>query len=239
MSRPRSTLVILTLNELEGVTALFDRIPFTAVDDCLVVDGGSGDGTIEFFRARGLRVVVQDVKGRGEAFRIAAREAQSDHLVFFGPDGNEDPVDIPRLLARLVEGYAMVIGSRFLPGGANEEDHLRFPWRAWANQAFTMIANRLWGGTLTDSSNGFRAVTAETFRRLNPDGPGFVIEYQMSIRALKLGLPVAEIPTREGPRIGGRSGARSIPTGLLFLRYLLREVLIGRRFSPGRKSSVS
>ncbi|MBI4551545.1 MAG: glycosyltransferase family 2 protein [Candidatus Latescibacteria bacterium] len=232
MSRPRSTLVILTLNEIEGVTALFDRIPLTAVDECLVVDGGSTDGTIEFFRQRGLRVVVQDVRGRGEAFRVAMREAQGENLVFFSPDGNEDPADIPRLIAKLDEGYAMVIGSRFLPGGANEEDERRFPWRAWANQAFTMIANGLWGGRLTDSINGFRAMTRQAFLRLNPDGPGFVIEYQMSIRALKLGLPVAEIPTREGPRIGGRSGARSIPTGLLFLRYLLREVLIGRRFQP-------
>ena len=40
----KSSLVILTLNEIEGVTALFDQIPFHAVDEYFVVDGGSTDG---------------------------------------------------------------------------------------------------------------------------------------------------------------------------------------------------
>lgn len=226
----RSTLVILTRNEIEGVSAIFDRIPLSTADECLVVDGGSTDGTIEFFRQRGIHVIEQTVPGRGEAFRIAVREAQHEYLVFFSPDGNEDPADIPRFLTRLDEGYDLVIGSRFLPEGSNEEDDLRFPWRKWANRAFTITANILFGGKLTDSINGYRAIRKEAFQRLNPDGPGFVIEYQMSIRAMKIGLKVAEIPTHEGQRIGGESGSRSIPTGLLFIRFLIRELLVGRRF---------
>ena len=58
---------------------------------------------------------------------------------------------------------------------------------------------------------------------------GFVIVYQMSIRAMKLGLKVAEIPTVEGKRIGGVSTAKSIPTGLLFLRFLLKEIMNGSK----------
>lgn len=230
MTRPRSTLVILTRNEIEGVTALFDHIPFSATDECLVVDGGSTDGTVEYFHARGIRVIGQKIPGRGEAFRIAARESTGDHLIFFSPDGNEDPADIPRFMEKLNEGYDMVIGSRFLPEGANEDDELLLPWRLWANRGFTILANMLWGGRLTDSINGYRAIRKAVFQRLNPDGPGYVIEYQLSIRALKLGLRVAEIPTREGQRIGGESGSKSIPTGLLFLRFLFREYRTGHRF---------
>lgn len=230
MDDPRSTLIILTRNEIEGVSALFDRIPFSAADECLVIDGGSTDGTIEFFRGRGVRVIEQTVRGRGEAFRIAARESLGDYLIFFSPDGNEDPADIPRLLQKLYEGYDMVIGSRFLPDGANEEDDLMFPWRAWANRAFTFLANLIWQGRLTDSINGYRAIRKETFQMLNPDGPGYVIEFQLSIRALKLGVRLAEIPTQEGQRIGGESYASSLPTGLLFLRFLFRELFIGKKF---------
>ena len=57
-----------------------------------------------------------------------------------------------------------------------------------------------------------------------------MIEYQMSIRAMKLKLKIAEIATHEGNRIGGESGSKAIPTGLLFLRFLLREILIGYHF---------
>ena len=69
------TLVILTLNEIEGVTHIFPKLPLHLVDEVLVVDGGSTDGTIEFFEARGVRVIRQERRGRGEAFRLAVRDA--------------------------------------------------------------------------------------------------------------------------------------------------------------------
>ena len=53
----------------------------------------------------------------------------------------------------------------------------------------------------------------------------------MTIRALKLKLKIAEIPTHEGNRLGCQSGSKAIPTGLLFIRFLLREIIIGNRFS--------
>ena len=228
----KSSLIILTLNEIEGVRTLYDRIPFDAVDECFVVDGGSIDGTVEFFRERGIKVVPQEIKGRGEAFQIAVREAKGDHLIFFSPDGNEDPGDISKLLDLLAMGYDIAIASRFLPGSQNEEDDLRFPWRAWANRAFTFIANIIWNTNrnyITDTINGYRAIKKEAFNKLNISTPGFVIEYQMSIRAMKLGLKVVEIPTVEGQRIGGVSTAKSIPTGLLFLRFLLKEIMNGSK----------
>ncbi len=228
----KSSLIILTLNEIEGVRTLYDRIPFDAVDECFVVDGGSIDGTVEFFRERGIKVVPQEIKGRGEAFQIAVREAKGDYLIFFSPDGNEDPGDIPKLLELLAMGYDIAIASRFLSGSQNEEDDLRFPWRAWANRAFTFIANIIWNTNrnyITDTINGYRAIKKEAFNKLNISAPGFVIEYQMSIRAMKLGLKVAEIPTVEGKRIGGVSTAKSIPTGLLFLRFLLKEIMNGSK----------
>ncbi len=226
----KSALVILTRNEIEGISSLFGKIPFDATDECFVVDGGSTDGTVAFVEERDITVVGQDERGRGAAFRIAMASTDCDYVIFYSPDGNEDPEDIPKLIDKMEEGYDMVICSRFLPDGANEEDDLVFPWRAWANRAFTAIANYLWGGRLTDSINGFRAITKDAFNKLKPDGPGYVIEYQLSIRALKKGLRVAEIPTVEGQRIGGESYAKSLPTGILFLQFLFRELKIGKNF---------
>ena len=57
------TLVILTLNEIEGVTHIFPKLPLHLVDEVLVVDGGSTDGTIAFFEARGVQVIRQTAAG--------------------------------------------------------------------------------------------------------------------------------------------------------------------------------
>lgn len=220
------SLIILTYNEIEGSQALFHKIPFQAVDEVIVIDGGSVDGTIEFFKSRNVKVIIQDQKGRGQAFQLAVKEAKGDCLIFFSPDGNEDPNDIPKLISKLEDGYDMVIASRFMKGAHNEEDEVILPWRAWANRVFTFLANIFWNKNqyITDTINGFRAITKEAFNIMKIDAPGFVIEYQMSIRAMKLGLKVTEIPTYEDSRIVGESKARSIPTGFIFLKILLKEI---------------
>jgi glycosyltransferase involved in cell wall biosynthesis len=223
-----ATVVVLTLNELDGVTGVFPKLPVHVIDEVLVVDGGSTDGTLEFFASRGVRVIRQDRRGRGEAFRLAARHARHDCLVFFSPDGNEDPDDIPRLIAGVAAGHDMVIASRFMVGASSEDDDkFLFASRRWGNLLFTWLANVLCGRgrpRITDTINGYRAITRAAFARLAPDADGYAIEFQMSIRALQLGLRVHEIPTQEAPRIGrGVSKLNAIPVGLKFLALLVRE----------------
>lgn len=211
------------------MTALIDKIPFSQVDEAFVVDYQSSDGTKELVKRRGIRLINQRRPGRGEAFRLAVNRARGRYLVFFSPDGNEDPRDIPKLLRLLTQGNDLVIASRFLPGSRNEEDDKLLKFRAWANRAFTWLANLAWKGRLSDSINGYRAITKIAFNRLQLDAFGYAIEYQMSIRALKLNLKIAEIPTREGNRLGGESGSKAIPTGISFLRLLLNEILSGNQ----------
>jgi len=222
-----SSLILLTCNEISGSRALFASLPLDLFDEVLVVDGGSQDGTREFFQERGIRVVGQERQGRGEAFRVGARNTRGDFLVFYSPDGNEDPADLPVLVERLRQGADLAIASRFAAGARNEEDdHLLRP-RAWVNLVFTLIANLLFnhGPFVTDTINGFRAIRRLAFERLRLDEMGFPIEYQMSIRAMKAGMRIVEIPTQEGDRIGGTSKAESFPVGLGHLKVLLRELL--------------
>lgn len=226
------TLVFLTWNEIEGLYRIFDKVPLDAVDECIAVDGGSDDGTIEFFKKKQVPVYIQEIKGRGEAFRLAFREASGDALIFFSPDGNEDPKDIPRFRSFFESGSDLVIATRMTREAHNEEDDQLFKWRKWVNNIFSLIANIIWnrGPYVTDTINGFRGITKKAWNQLNPDGWGYTIEYQSSIQAFKKGLKISEFPTHEYPRIDDRVGSPSIPTGIAFLKLLFLEIRRDRMF---------
>ena len=223
-----TTLVLLTLNEVEGLSDCFDAIPMDRCGEVLAVDGGSTDGTRELLAGRDVPILDQDVPGRGEAFRVASRAAKFDKLIYYSPDGNEDPGDIERLAERLAGGADLVIASRFLPESRNEEDdHLMRP-RAWVNQTYTAVANLLFnreGPWVSDCINGFRAIRKPLMDRLELTEEKFPIEYQMTIRSMKAGYRIEEIATYEGDRVGGESKAKSFPVGAGHLKILTPEVL--------------
>jgi glycosyltransferase involved in cell wall biosynthesis len=228
----KRSIILLTFNEIEAAPKVLETLPRDAADEIVAIDGGSKDGTIEFLKSKGLRVVVQPERGRGVAFRIGAEEAKGDQILYYSPDGNEDAKDIPKLFAGLDEGFDMVIASRMMKGAYNEEDVHWWRPRKWVNQSFTLAANLLWnrGPYVTDTINGYRAVTKDAMKRLATDEKGFPIEYQMSIRAMKLGLKIKEIPTHEYPRAGGASTAESWPTGKKFVKKFVQELSIGSNF---------
>ncbi|MDR2613937.1 MAG: glycosyltransferase family 2 protein, partial [Candidatus Accumulibacter sp.] len=114
-SPPEKISVILPAkNEAAAIgrtlAAITRILPFAEI---IVVDDGSTDGTGELARAAGAVVVGHPYsKGNGAAIKAGAREATGDILVFLDADGQHDPADIPRLLARLDEGYDMAVGAR-------------------------------------------------------------------------------------------------------------------------------
>ncbi len=234
--RGKRLLVLLTFNEAEALPKIFDRLPLSAADEVLAVDGGSEDGTVEFLRARGVRVLCQPRRGRGVAFRLALETTDAETICYYSPDGNEDPDDIPKIFEKIeTEGQDLVVASRMMRGAYNEEDVHWWRPRKWVNQLFTLAANLLWnrGTYVEDTINGFRAVRADSLRRCACDADGFPIEYQMSIRMMKLGFAIGEMPTHEYPRLGGRSTAESWTTGVVFIKTLLREIAMGRRVGRG------
>ena len=221
-----AAIVLLTLNEIDGLRLLFDEIPVDRFRETVAVDGGSTDGTREFLAERGIPILDQSIPGRGVAFRVAADACHSDRLIFYSPDGNEDPADIERLDDLFLQGARVAIASRFAPGSVNEEDVGVFRPRSWVNQALTFIANKLFneGEYVTDTINGFRALRREDLLALDTSVKRFPIEYQISIRAMRRRWPIAEIATEEGQRAGGESKAISWPVGKDHLKVLLTEL---------------
>jgi glycosyltransferase involved in cell wall biosynthesis len=229
----RVTLCILTRNERPCVEIVYPQLPApgpeSGFDDVVVIDGGSTDGTVEYFCERSVRVLGQSKKGRGQAFLMAFDQIASDAYVFFSPDGNENPADLPKFRALLEQGADIVIASRMMAGAVNEEDIHVFRPRKWANNVFNLMANvafRRTGQYVTDSINGYRAISAEAARRLALDASNYTIEYQMTMRAFKYRLKIAEFATIEGQRVAGGTQAHSISTGILFLKTFWRELFV-------------
>jgi glycosyltransferase involved in cell wall biosynthesis len=225
-------LCILNKNEAECLKVMLPMLPApgasSGVDLIVAIDGNSTDGSPQLLRAHGIEVVGQSALGRGQAFHAAFANVDADAYVFFSPDGNEDPRDLPRFRELLEAGADLVIASRMMPGSFNEEDVHWFRPRKWVNNVFNLLANLCFrkGSQpyVTDSINGYRAITRAAAKRLKLDAPDYTIEYQMTMRALREGLKVAEFPTHEGQRIAGETGAPSFPTGVRFIKRFWKEV---------------
>ena len=223
-------LVIMIRNELEGITYLFNKIPFDKFDEVVAIDGMSSDGSAEFLEKKGIKVITQTINGRGQAFRDAFNNTESDVLVFYGPDGNEDPLDIEIFIQEFKnnKNAGMVVARRLGDGAINKEDFKIFKPRKWVNIIFNVIANILWnrGNYVHDTINGFRAITRETWDKIKIDTDGYTVEYQSTIRCFKYKIPIVEFPTHELQRIGIKSGSPAFHTGIKFIRLLISEVFL-------------
>lgn len=220
------SLLLPTLNELEGMKLVMPRVKREWVDEVVVIDGGSWDGTIEYAESLGYRVVRQKSRGITRAYQEALPHLKGDVVIAFSPDNNSVPEVIPELVAKMREGYDMVIVSRYLPGAISEDDDVM---TAFGNWMFTKMINILFGGSYTDSLVMFRAWKTDLERELPTRYPRAGIETFLSIRCAKRKLKVAEIPGDEPPRIGSPRKMNPILNGIDIIRLIIDEFFNIRR----------
>jgi len=202
---PRVTVVIPAKDEEGLIGEIVDAVKPYA-DEVLVVDGHSQDRTRDIAIAHGARVIRDAGHGKGEALRLAMREAASEIVVFIDADGSHDPGDIPRLVAPIRAGDAdLVIASRG-KGGSDElhgtvEQFIRYV----GSQIIMLAINYRWNVRLTDSQNGFRAIRREVGLQLGLTSNLTTIEQEMLMKAVKQGYRVSEIASHEYERRWGSS----------------------------------
>jgi glycosyltransferase involved in cell wall biosynthesis len=226
----KHAIVIMIRNEIQGITQLFNQIPFDKFDEVIVIDGMSSDGSAEFLEKKGLNVITQTTNGRGQAFRDAFNNTDSDTLLFYGPDGNENPADIERFILEFEnnKNTGMVVARRLGPGSTNKEDYKLFKPRKWVNIAFNSMANFLWNRNsyVYDTINGFRAITRKTWNEIEIDTNGYTVEYQSTIRCFKKNIKIVEFPTIELQRIDSNKGSPAFHTGIAFIKLFLYEIFV-------------
>ena len=206
------TLLVPTLNEAAGMRSVMPKVKKEWVDQVLIVDGKSKDGTADIAREMGYDVVVQQTPGIRGAYMDALPFIQGDIILTFSPDGNSIPELIPVCIAKVKEGYDMVIVSRYAKGAKSYDDDAV---TAFGNRLFTGCINLLHGSKYTDAMVIYRAYPKKLIYDLDLDkDSSFTFEEKLfrtkiswepllSIRAAKRKLRVADIPGDEPAREGG------------------------------------
>jgi len=220
----RISLILPAKNEAEGLRQTLPGMRELLPDaEIIVVDDGSTDETAAVARQFGAIVLSSPYSmGNGAAIKRGARAASGEILMFMDADGQHNANLIPRLLAKLDQGYDMVVGARGWDGQASVG-------RGLANGLYNRIASVMTGYVVADLTSGFRAVRADKFREflhLLPNGFSYPTTITMAFFRSAYAVSYEPIPV--APRIG-KSHIRPLRDGLRFLLIIFK---IATLYSP-------
>ena len=192
-ARPRTVAVIPAYNEERFIGSVVLNVqPY--VDDVIVVDDGSTDGTARVAEAAGATVVSHEANsGKGRALNTGlrvARDIGAGAVVLIDGDGQHRADEIPGVVGPILRGEADVVaGSRYLKA------HDEVPrGRVLGHWAFNWLTGAASGARLSDSQNGFRALSASALQALHFSSEGFSVESEMQFLIRDHDLRVVEAP---------------------------------------------
>lgn len=219
------SIILPAKNEAAALVTLLPRLrALQPGAEIIVVDDGSTDTTQAVCAEAGVRCLCSPYSmGNGAAIKRGARAASGDVLVFMDGDGQHDPADIARLLARLETGYDMVVGARDWEGQAGVG-------RGLANTLYNWLATQMTGHKVADLTSGFRAVRADKFREfihLLPNGFSYPTTSTMAF--FRSAYAVAYEPIQVAQRDGTTSHIRPLRDGVRFLLIIFK---IATLYSP-------
>ena len=223
-ARTSVSVVLPSKDEAASLESLLPEIKAAVGPiEIIVVDDGSSDDTAEVCAAHHVvRVARPYAGGNGAAIKAGARSAKGETIVFMDADGQHDPKDILALLAKIDEGFDMVVGARSDATQANRTRRL-------ANSFYNAFASWMTDQHVADLTSGFRAVRADRFREflhLLPNGFSYPTSITMAF--FRSGYTVAYVPIDARRRVG-KSHIRPLRDGVRFLLIIFK---VGTLFSP-------
>jgi glycosyltransferase involved in cell wall biosynthesis len=230
-ARGPSILVVMpAYNAARTLRQTWEAIPPDTVDEVLLVDDGSKDETVDLARQLPMRLIpLPHNVGYGGNQKVCYLEALrlgADAIVMLHPDGQYDPILLPRLVEPIISGEAdLVLGSRMLdPGGARAGGMPLY--RFVANKALTWLENLALNRSFSELHTGYRAYS-RSFLETIPfmrNSDNFVFDSQVIAQAVAFDQQVAEVPihTRYHPEASSTSMRANIAYGISTLWVMVR-----------------
>lgn len=191
--------------------------------EVLVADNGSTDGSIEIARGRGARVLNVPTRGYGSALRAGIENARGRWIIMGDSDLSYDFSKIDLFVAKLKEGFELVMGCR-LPRGGGTILPGAMPWKhRWiGNPVLSFIGRLFFQSPVTDFHCGLRGFSRDAVKKLGLKTTGMEFASEMVIKSTLRKLKIAEVPIMLHP--DGRSRPphlRSWRDGWRHLRFML------------------
>jgi glycosyltransferase involved in cell wall biosynthesis len=229
------SVIVPTLNEVGNIENILNNIARERIDELVVVDGYSQDGTIELVKRLGHRLILQEGKGLGKAIISGIKATSGEVIVIVDADGSHDPKYIPALIDKINKGYDVVVGSRYISGPEVKNLFFRNKYsssyddtfiRELGNRFFTYLCRKLYQLDIHDVLMGFKAFKRSILEKvvLNEEGQQF--DAEILIKAKKAGFRIGEIPVIEHKRSYGKSKLSVPYHGFKVLSVIMQE------FSP-------
>ena len=196
----RVSVIIPTRNEALAIGRVLADVPRNLVNEVIVIDNCSSDGTPEIAARMGARVISETRRGYGRACLtgVAAADAP-DVVVFLDGDYSDRPAELPLLLAPIAEGRAdITVGSRL----AGPRAPGALPWHAlFGNWLAASLIRNLFGLRISDLGP-FRAARAEALRAVELEETTYGWAVELIVKGAIRGLRIIEVPVSYHPRIG-------------------------------------
>ncbi len=220
--QPRIAVLIPCHNEAATiarvVTDFSTQLPGSSV---YVYDNNSSDETARLAREAGAHVRHEPLQGKGNVVRRMFSDIEADVFVLVDGDGTYDPNSAPRLVDLVLsDGLDMVNCARL----AVTDTAFR-PGHAFGNRALTGLVAWIFGNRMGDILSGYRAMSRRFVKSFPALSSGFEIETELTVHALEMRVPIAEIaaPYRERPH-GSASKLRTLHDGIRIFRLIVHLV---------------
>ena len=231
----RVSVIIPTRNEGQAIGRVLADLPSDLVNEVIVVDSCSSDGTPEIAARMGARVISEGRRGYGRACLAGlACTSAPDVVVFLDGDYSDRPAELPLLLAPIAEGRAdITIGSRIagprMPGA--------LPWHAlFGNWLAATLIRTLYGLKISDLGP-FRAARADVLRAVELEETTYGWAVELILKGAIHGFRIVEVPVSYHPRIG-KSKISGTFRGTVGAAWFILSRIV-RYYSHQRKTGMS
>ena len=212
----KTSLVVPAYNEEKGLPLVVQEY-LDVVDEIIVVDDGSSDGTFQAAKALvggKTKLFRHEVNsGKVAALRTGVEHATGDIIIFTDADYTYPARYVPDLVREIEKGADLVLGARM-----QERENIP-AFNRIGNNIFSFIATYISCMRIKDSQTGMRAFRRQMFDKLDVKAKGLEFETKMTVRAAKLGYKIVEIPIEYRERVG-KSKLNPIKDGVRMLMAL-------------------